>query len=543
MREDLQFPDHRVFTGSMASLPTHSLAGDSLGCVESQGLGWLASLGSLWKASQSPLQAGQASGRGEWLGRGRPDPILNDLMGDRPEPLLFDPSIGSATTTVPLTTDHPSNVDVTVLGTTEPSGQGLEQSPAEPLVINDSRGASDPAIATEQSTDQSTTTLVLDLPSTPVVDPSVLTGHTPPVLSEVSFSNLVFSGAEGSAGTVQIRLNQAPTTPVTLTLSPGNFLAVDADNNLQNGTQTTLTFTADNWNQVQTVGFIAEVDGVATDRTTGNAIAYSLSGGLTETGTYDLGVITNTYAPDLTRFNIDLDFRNDTTGFWTPERQAIAQQAADAWAVQIANEWDGLQLNAAIGQLGNDGNYTAQTFTTQRYVDDLVVFVNTIDTNGTAGGYGVVEYDFGGWISSPSLQPRVGQIAIDPAVGDVYLYNAVLHELGHTLGLVGLNWNGFLQQNLSTPQTATFNGLYTQAAYGGVPMPLQSQDGANPVTGAYDYWHPANSVYSVMSYGWLYSVTTPTAIDFAMLADSGYQVYGVNVPALSASSDPLAIAA
>jgi len=243
-----------------------------------------------------------------------------------------------------------------------------------------------------------------------------------------------------------------------------------------------------------------------------------------------LGVVKNTYTPDPTKFNIDLDYRNDTTGYWTAARRTIAQKAADDWASRIANEWTGFQLNTALSKVGADGNYSSNTFATKRYVDDLLVFVNTITAPGAAAGFGSIEYSIGGWISSPDLAPRVGQIAIDSTIGDAYLYNAISHEIGHTLGLLGLNYGGFLQQNFATPQTATFNGLYSAAANGGNFIPLQSQDGANPITGAYDYWHPANSVYSIMSYGWLYSVPGPTAIDFAMLADSGYGVYGVNVP-------------
>ncbi|MGQ9870022.1 hypothetical protein [Leptodesmis sp.] len=113
-------------------------------------------------------------------------------------------------------------------------------------------------------------------------------------------------------------------------------------------------------------------------------------------------------------------------------------------------------------------------------------------------------------------------------VSDTYLYNAVLHELGHVLGLVGMNWTGYLQEDLSTPQTAVFKGYYATIANGGNPIPLQSQDGPNPVTGTYNYYHPASQVFSVMSYGWLYSVSSPTAIDYAMLADSGYHIYGIN---------------
>lgn len=361
--------------------------------------------------------------------------------------------------------------------------------------------------------------------------PPPLASSPPPATPLVNFTNLIFSGAEGAVGTVQVRLNlaQAPSGPVILTLSPSDFLVVDADNNLQNGTQTSLTFTATDWNQPRTIWFMPEVDGVATNRS-GDRIGYTLAGGVTASGVFEIGPVRNTYAPDLSRFNIDLDFRNDTTGFWTQARQAIAQRAANDWAVRIANEWTGIQLNTALSKIGNDGNYSSQTFATKRYVDDLVVFVNTINTGGIAGGYGGIEYSMGGWLTSPELKPRVGQIAIDPAVGDFYLYNAISHELGHTLGLVGLNWEGFTQQNLASPQTATFNGVYATAANGGRPIPLQSQDGPSSVTGTYDYWHPARNVPSIMSYGWLYWVTAPTPIDFAMLADSGYRVYGVNTP-------------
>jgi FG-GAP-like repeat len=349
-------------------------------------------------------------------------------------------------------------------------------------------------------------------------------------------SDLSFSGKEGDTGTFKVKLAQAPTTNVTLTFSASDFLVVDADAVYKNGTQSTLTFTPQDWNQARTVWFIAENDASSTNRLN-TLLNYTLSNTVvtngtsspvvTSSGAYDLGVITNTYAPDLTRFNIDLDFRNDPTGYWTLARRTTAQRAANDWASRIANEWTGLQLNNSIRVLDN-GFYSSSTFTTKRYVDDLVVFVNPLSSGGVAGGYGGPEYELGGWLTSPDPMPRVGQIAIDPAVGDTYLYNAVLHELGHTLGMVGLNWAGYLQENLTTPQTAVFKGAYTKAANGGTFMPLMSQDGVNPISKQYDYWHPASSVQSIMSYGWIYKVSGPTAIDFAILADSGYKVTGIN---------------
>ncbi|NJP09790.1 MAG: hypothetical protein HC866_10140 [Leptolyngbyaceae cyanobacterium RU_5_1] len=367
---------------------------------------------------------------------------------------------------------------------------------------------------------------------------------TQPPVDPVAISHLSFSGKEGDTGTFQIRLTQAPTSTVTLTFITGNFLVVDADATVQNGTQTTIRFTPQDWHQTRTVSFIAELDGVCTNRDQGNVINYTLTDGLIFNGVYDLGTIANTYTPDSSHFNIDLDFRNDYLGFWTVERRSLAQKAANDWAESIADEWTELQLNSSIKLVGNDGYYTDSTFTTQRYVDDLVVFVGSLNSNGLAGGFGGPEYDFGGWVTSPDLMPRVAQITIDITVGDEYLYNVVAHEIGHALGLVGLNWVSYLQQDLTTPQTAVFQGGYSRAANGGNDIPLQSQDGANPITGEYDYWHPAAQVYSIMSYQWLYDVSGPTTIDYAMLADSGYSIYGVTAslpatrPTIVKASDP-----
>lgn len=358
---------------------------------------------------------------------------------------------------------------------------------------------------------------------------------TATVAAGVDISNLSFSGREGDSGKFSLRLTQAPTSNVTLTLSPGNFLVVDADGDLRNGMQDTITFTPQDWNVARTVSFIAEVDGSSENRMMGNTISYSLAGGLTASGTYELGSITNTYAPDPTRFNIDLDFRNDYEGFWTPERRAIAQKAANDWASRIANEWSDFGLNHIIGRLDNGQSNRPYSFTTRRYVDDLVVFVNNFTgTSATEGGYGLADYGFGGY-SEAAPMPRVGQLTINSAAfinqPDSVLYQIVLHELGHILGLVGLNWIGASRlANTNTPALATFQGDYSRVANGGQYVPLESQDGPNSVTGTYGSAHPANSVRSIMSYGWLYQLSAPSEIDYAMLADSGYLVRGYNAP-------------
>lgn len=377
---------------------------------------------------------------------------------------------------------------------------------------------------------------------------------TSPIAGFLDISNFSFSGLEGESGTFQVRLKQAPTSNVTLQLTTGDFLVVDADSTIANGTQTSLTFTAQNWNQARTVWFLAEVDNSAADRVLSNTIQYSLTGGLVDTGVYNIGTVTSTSAPDPTHFNIDLDFRNDTTGFWTASRRSVAQQAANAWANYIVSEWADLTLNTSIRRLddGTSASDRRYSFNVERFVDDLLVFINPLQSSsGEEAGLGLIDYQFGGWApgyyAGADAMPRVGQVALDIAwlgtQSDTILYQILVHELGHILGLVGMNWTGdlLLSSHLgdNTPTTAVFRGEYARVANGGNYVPLQSQDGLTPIT-SNDYAHPAATVSSVMSYGWLYQLTGPTAIDLAMLADSGYQVLGFNVPVaqVTPSSSP-----
>ncbi len=375
-----------------------------------------------------------------------------------------------------------------------------------------------------------TYTGLIDLPPGWDQHLSFAASQLPPATGLATITNLSFSGQEGDRGTFQIQLNQAPTTDVVLGFDASGWLTIDTDADLRNGSQNMLVFTPLDWNLLRTVSFIAEVDGSSENRLWGNTIAYSLSGGLVSSGVYELATVTNTSAPDPTRFNIDLDFRNDSLGFWTPARQAIARQAANDWASRIANEWTDFQLDNTIDRLDSDTGRTT-AFATKRHVDDLVLFINNYQpSSGGEGGLAGPDYEFGGWWTpgpdgAPvGTMPRVGQVAINPAFAnysDLALYQVLTHEIGHTLGLLGLNWTSYTQQDLTSPETAVFTGAYATAANGGAYVPLQSQDGG-------DYSHPGAGVNSIMSYGWLYRLSAPSAIDFAFLADSGYKVYGIN---------------
>jgi hypothetical protein len=336
-----------------------------------------------------------------------------------------------------------------------------------------------------------------------------------------TISNLLFSGTEGDTGTFQIRLNQAPTSNVTVSFNAGSFFTIDADGIVSNGTQNTITFTSANWNQPRTVWFIAENDSSSADRTSGNTISYTLSGSQTGSGTYNLGTIVNTYAPDNNHFNIDLDFRNDHLGFWTSERRLIAQRAANDWANLIANELGGLTLsNQIFGQVGANGT-SAFNFTTNRFVDDLVIF---------AGAY--TGDPWGGWggpltaTNSSNPLPRVGGITanVSASWNNSSIYSLVSHEIGHALGLIGLNFTG--SQLISGN---SFTGSFSRTYNGGNNIPV-GEDGTA---------HPNRNIVSMMSYGHTYNLSAPSELDKRLLADHGYQVFGINASTIAPSLAPV----
>ncbi len=83
---------------------------------------------------------------------------------------------------------------------------------------------------------------------------------------------------------------------------------------------------------------------------------------------------------------------------------------------------------------------------------------------------------------------------------DADLYWLMSHEIGHALGLIRQSQAGRDLIESSSPEAAVFRGRYARAANGDRNVPLQSQDGPNPITGRYDYGHPAAAVDSVSGY-------------------------------------------
>ncbi|MGF1538783.1 MAG: hypothetical protein ACFB4J_20165 [Elainellaceae cyanobacterium] len=348
-----------------------------------------------------------------------------------------------------------------------------------------------------------------------------------PALTQIS--DVEFNGQEGGIGHFRIRLTRPPQSRVTLTfIRNDSDVTIDADGQIQNGIQDTLTFTRDSWNQPKTVAFVAEVDDSDQDRPAAQ-IRYVLSDGLAGSETYTIGPIQNTDSPDPTRYNIDFDFRADHLGFWTPARRRVLRQAADDWSSRVAADLPGFWLNEAVSLKHPTRNDLsgAIALESNRYVDDLVIFAGAYDAEDGAGAWAGVQIEAAGLSND---LPRVSMLTINQRYAVDYseanLYWLMSHEIGHTLGLIRQSQAGRDLIDNTSPETAVFRGRYARAANGDRNVPLQSQDGPNPITGHYDYGHPADAVDSIL--GYTQRASQPTAIDYAMLADIGYSVYGVN---------------
>jgi hypothetical protein len=82
-----------------------------------------------------------------------------------------------------------------------------------------------------------------------------------------------------------------------------------------------------------------------------------------------------------------------------------------------------------------------------------------------------------------------------------------------------MNYTGY--QLVSGSGTSWFfTGAYSKAYNNGEDVPMQSEEDGGG--------HPADSVVSILSYDYIYSLSAPSEMDKRFLADSGYLVYGIN---------------
>ena len=218
-------------------------------------------------------------------------------------------------------------------------------------------------------------------------------------------------------------------------------------------------------------------------------------------------------------FTLEIQF----IGSPSASQQATVQSAAAKWNSVITGDLPNASVNLSAGACGV--GHPAYSGT----VDDLVVFVEFVSLDGPGGTLGSAGPC---WVRGGSLLPIFGSVRMDAAdVANLEsagrLYDVVLHELGHVLG-VGTLWqgNGLLQgAGGSDPYFSGADAISEYLASGGAhpnPVPVENTGGG----GTRDaHWRESLFTTELMT-GWInFGVTNVLSrVTAASLADIGYSV-------------------
>lgn len=243
-------------------------------------------------------------------------------------------------------------------------------------------------------------------------------------------------------------------------------------------------------------------------------------------------------------FDISIDYRFDTSGFFSQTARTTMEAAADAWEALIADEFDRVPAGLSFTISNPSDGASDETVTLSQPIDDLLIFVGTQDPpfgknpgGDTLARAGVRGFDNTGdalksRISAnfrdqgpvTDFEPFLGAISFDPSrdwsfdlegpvSGKHDLFSVALHEIGHVLGIG--------QAEIFKTQTAgqSFDGVNARAVNDGEPIPL-SEDESHTDPSVRD---GENLLSPTLTIGQRQEITD---IEKAFLADIGYEIDG-----------------
>jgi hypothetical protein len=237
-------------------------------------------------------------------------------------------------------------------------------------------------------------------------------------------------------------------------------------------------------------------------------------------------------------FNIQFDYRFDTNGWFTTERRAVLEAAADVWEAIILNDFADVPIGTKTPFVENPqtGTYVGidNIFTTDVMIDDLLIFVGARDIPDLTLALGGSSGWFTGDIrrEGNDHQPWIGSIAFDSIVSWFFdptpltdtdvpetqydFLSTAIHEIGHVLGF-SRDINAYKRWIVNN----TFTGTNAMFYNGGNAIPLQPailshiQDGYTYGTSGETSMDPTSSLGDRIR---------PTLLDIAILDDIGYTV-------------------
>ncbi|NJN30236.1 MAG: hypothetical protein HC824_07185 [Synechococcales cyanobacterium RM1_1_8] len=238
-------------------------------------------------------------------------------------------------------------------------------------------------------------------------------------------------------------------------------------------------------------------------------------------------------APDSdSGFNIEFDYRFDTNGWFTPERRAALEAAADVWEEIILDDFATTPVGTRIPFVMNPQTNADVDFIADREIDDLLIFVGARSFNGSTLGVAGPSGYVGGdpRYTGNDFEPRAGSIAFSNSANWFFdatpgtsndiptnrpdFISTAVHEIGHVLGFSRF-LNAFSRH---VDAAGNFAGPNARARNGGNPIPLNGshiQDG-------YEFGGSGESVLDPISFTGTRQL--PTVLDIAIFDDIGYGV-------------------
>lgn len=235
-------------------------------------------------------------------------------------------------------------------------------------------------------------------------------------------------------------------------------------------------------------------------------------------------------------FNIQLDYRFDTQGWFTSERRAALETAATIWEAIIQDEFDNVSSGTRL-LIENPQTGAFEEFDSDFEIDDLVIFVGARNLGSLAEGGPSGIFTVGGSLDTrfngSEFEPWTGSITFDsnedwffdttPETANdipsdrIDFLSVAVHEMGHVLGFGTSDaFDALISGN-------SFRGANAIAENGGDPVPLAPDD--SHIQDGYEFGGSGELAFDpILNTG---DRTLPTRLDVATLDDIGYTInYG-----------------